>query len=231
MNLNCVIVDDENLAVDVLKAYCSQVGFLKVLQSFKKPEEALIWLRDNKTDILFLDIEMPHLVGFDILNGLDHSPVVILTTAYEHFAVKAFDLEILDYLIKPIEFEPFERAVKRAAVQIETRTISNEINKEKYLVVKSNNKLNRIPFKSIRYIEGLGEYVKIHTQTKTYITLAPIKDLEQSLPSEDFVRIHKRYIVSIMGIISYNKQEVKMMGDIKLPVGRVFKDGFIEAVR
>jgi two-component system response regulator LytT len=231
MNLNCVIVDDEYLAIDVLKVYCSQIDFITVQQTFKKPEQALAWLRENKTDVLFLDIQMPHLNGFDVLNGLDYSPVVILTTAYEHFAVKAFDLEILDYLIKPIEFERFERAVKRAAVHIETRNILKETEKEKYLIVKSDYKLNRIPFKSIRYIEGLGEYVKIHTQTKTYITLAAIKDLEQNLPVEDFVRIHKRYIVSIMGIISYNKQEVKMMGNIKLPVGRVFKDGFIDAVR
>ena len=114
MILNCVLVDDEYLALEVLKVYCAQIGNVLVQQTFKKPEEALNWLKKNKTDILFLDIEMPRLTGFELLSGLDHPPVVILTTAYQHFAVKAFDLEILDYLVKPID--PQELLAKIASL-------------------------------------------------------------------------------------------------------------------
>jgi len=231
MKLNCVIVDDEYLAIEVLKVYCSQVGFLNIQQTFKRPEEALAWLKDNKTDILFLDIEMPRLNGFEILNGLDYSPIVILTTAYQHFAVKAFDLEILDYLVKPIEFERFEKAVKRASEYLETRIMVKQSEKDSFLFIKSDYKLNKITFDSIKYIEGLGEYVKIYTPNKTHITLAAMKDLEQNLPAKEFVRIHKSYIVAIKDILSYNKQEVKITGNIKLPVGRVFKNSFIEALK
>jgi DNA-binding LytR/AlgR family response regulator len=231
MNLNCVIVDDDHLSVEVLKKYSAQVNFLSVQQTFNTPEEALTWLKENKTDILFLDIEMPRLNDFEVLNGLEYPPVVILTTAYQNFAVKAFDLEILDYLLKPIEFEHFEKAVKRAAVYIEIHADHKAKQKKNYLTVKSDYKLNKIPFDSIQYIEGLGEYVKIHTPGKTHITVAAIKDLEQNLPVENFVRIHKSYIVSIKSIITYNKQQVRMMGNVKLPVGRVFKSGFIKAIK
>ena len=174
---------------------------------------------------------MPHLNGFEVLNGLDYSPVVILTTAYQHFAVKAFDLEILDYLVKPIEFERFEKAVKRASEYLETRTVAGQPEKESFLFIKSDYKLNKIAFDSIKYIEGLGEYVKIHTPDKIHITLAAMKDLERSLPDKEFIRIHKSYIVSVKNILSYNKQEVKITGNIKLPVGRVFKNSFIELLK
>jgi two-component system response regulator LytT len=227
MTLNCVIVDDEYLAIEVLKVYCTQASII-VRQTFKKPEEALAWLQENKTDILFLDIEMPRLNGFELLNGLSYAPVVILTTAYQHFAVKAFDLDILDYLVKPIEFERFEKAVKRAAEYLESRISIKETDKESYLLVKADYKLYKIAFNTIQYIEGLGEYVKIYTPEKTYITLAAIKALEQSLPPNDFVRIHKSFIISIKNILSYNKHEVKVTGNIQLPVGRVYKDNFIE---
>ncbi|MFB9844365.1 LytR/AlgR family response regulator transcription factor [Mucilaginibacter ginsenosidivorans] len=231
MKLNCVIIDDEYLAIEVLKVYCAQVETLSVEQTFKKPGEALEWLQKNKTDILFLDIEMPKLNGFEVLAGLERPPIVILTTAYQHFAVKAFDLEMLDYLVKPIEFERFEKAVNRAAEYIALRKEGEEEENDGHLLIKSDYKLSKVPFNSIQYIEGLGEYVKIYTPDKTFITLAAIKDLEQSLPEKGFVRIHKSYIVAIKSIISYSKTEVKITGNIKLPVGRVFKNSFIEALK
>ena len=231
MILNCVIVDDEYLAIEVIKFYCSQLPILKVQAVFKNPEEALSWLKENKADILFLDIEMPRLNGFEILNGLDNIPVVILTTAYQHFAVKAFDLEILDYLVKPIEFDRFEKAVTRAQDFIKTRSLIDEPARDDFLIIKSDYKLNKIGFDTIRSIEGLAEYVKIYTGDKLHITLAAMKDLEQNLPEKDFIRIHKSYIVSIKNILSYNKTEVKLTGNIKLPVGRSFKNKFIEALK
>jgi DNA-binding LytR/AlgR family response regulator len=231
MIMNCVLVDDEYLAIEVLKVYCVQVGNVLVQQTFKNPEGALNWLKQNKTDILFLDIEMPKLTGFELLSNLDYAPVVILTTAYQHFAVKAFDLEILDYLVKPIEFERFEKAVKRAEEYLLSRTVPREPVNESYLIVKSDYKLNKVTFDSINYIEGLGEYVKIYTEDKLHITLAAMKDIEQNLPEKDFVRIHKSYIVPVKKILSYNKTEVKLPGNLKLPVGRVYKNAFIEALK
>jgi DNA-binding LytR/AlgR family response regulator len=231
MKLNCVIVDDEYLAIEVLKVYCSQMDSLGVQHTFKKPEEALAWLKENRTDILFLDIEMPELNGFEVLAQLEQAPAVILTTAYQHFAVKAFDLEILDYLVKPIGFERFEKAVKRAADYLQMRQEGKTEEKDQFLIVKSDYKLNKIAFGDIKYIEGLGEYVKIYTSEKTFITLAAIKDLEQNLPDKGFARIHKSYIVSIKNIVSYNKTEVKLTGNVKLPVGRVYKNSFIELLK
>lgn len=231
MKLNCIIVDDEYLAIEVLKVYCSQLDFLSVEQTFKKPENAVTWLKENRADILFLDIEMPTLNGFEVLNCLEYSPVVILTTAYQHFAVKAFDMEILDYLVKPIEFERFEKAVKRAVEYIAVRKEQVKAENAGHLIIKSDYKLNKVPFADIIYIEGLGEYVKIYTPGKTHITLAAMKDLENSLSQSGFVRIHKSYLISVNKIITYNKTEVKLTGNIKLPVGRVYKDGFIASLK
>lgn len=231
MKLDCVIVDDEYLAIEILKVYCSRLESLNVRQTFKKPEEALAWLKNNRIDVIFLDIEMPRLNGFEVLNGLSYSPVVILTTAYQHYAVKAFDLEILDYLVKPIEFERFEKAVNRAAEYLVNRSSEKSTEKNSFLVVKSDYKLNKIAFDTIICIEGLGEYVKIYTPDKTHITLAAIKDLEQNLPAKQFVRIHKSYIIAVKDILSYNRQEVKITGNISLPVGRVFKNSFIETLK
>lgn len=233
MSLNCVIVDDEYLAIQVLEEYARQNGELTVSATFIKPQEALAYLQSNKVDVLFLDIQMPQWDGFDLLKQLPAPPLVVFTTARHDYAVKAFDLEVLDYLVKPIPYERFEQAVKRAD---EYTRLKNIVMKENatpldYLMIKADYRTYKIPLNQIEYIEGLSEYLKIHTEGKTYITLLALKDLIEQLPAGQFVRIHKSFIVPMAQIQSYNHSQIILAKGKALPVGRAYKEEFVEKMK
>jgi len=232
MNLSCVIVDDEYLAIRVLEEYARQKGDLTIKATFIKSQEALEFLQSNKVDLLFLDIQMPQLDGFELLKQLPEPPMVIFTTARHDYAVKAFELEVLDYLVKPIPFDRFEKALKRAEEysQFKNAVIINEKPVD-YLMIKADYRIHKIQLDQIEYIEGLGEYIKIHTPEKIYITLLALKDLIEHLPSEQFIRIHKSYIIPVSRILSYSRNEVKLIKGKDLPVGRAYKDAFIERLK
>jgi DNA-binding LytR/AlgR family response regulator len=233
MSLSCLIIDDEYLAVQVIEEYAKQYGQLIVRATFTKPKEALEFLKSHSVDLLFLDIQMPQVDGFDLLAQVQQRPMVIFTTARENYAVKAFELEVLDYLVKPVPYDRFEKAVKRAE---EYSRYKNKQGKTSdfaadYLMVKADYRIHKIQFEQIEYIEGLSEYIKIHTTEKTHITLAALKDIIEQLPSYQFIRVHKSYIVAFAKIKSYNHSHVMLREGKELPVGRVYREGFIEIMK
>ncbi len=232
MNLSAVIVDDEYLAIDVLKKYASQVEGLVVTNTFTDPRDAIQHINENKTDILFLDIQMPYISGLEFVNKLAFPSLIIFTTARNEYAVKAFELDVLDYLVKPISFERFETAVHKAARYLQYRSAPGPEKKEMdFLMIRADHRIVQIALKDIIYIEGLSEYVKIHCPDKKYITLASLKELEQQLPAKQFLRIHKSYLIARSQIASYTSSLVKLTTHTELPIGRRYKDSFLKNIK
>lgn len=232
MNINCVIVDDEYLAIKIIEEYSSRLNGLKIERSFTRPSDALEYLISNPVDLILLDIQMPELSGFDLLKKLHNPPLIIFTTARHDYAVQAFELDVLDYLVKPIPFERFEKAVRKADEYLEfkkMRTTSTDASKDS-LMIKADYRIHKIMVESIEYIEGLSEYVKIHTAERIYVPFASLKELADQLPSTKFIRIHKSYIISLAHITSYNHQSVTLKNGKVLPVGRSYKSTFLSRV-
>jgi DNA-binding LytR/AlgR family response regulator len=232
MSLSCVIVDDEYLAIKILEEYISKMDSVQLMRSFKNPLEAVEYLQKNKVDLLFLDIQMPYITGVDLLKKLSSPPLVIFTTARHEFAVQAFELNAMDYLVKPISFERFEKAITKANQYLQLMKDSKSSSADLgFLLIKNDYQIVKLLHDDIVLIEGLSEYVKVHTKEKKIVTLAALKDLETQLPSEKFIRIHKSYIVSHQHIKSYNASKVILSNEMQVPVGRVYKDNLMKHFR
>ncbi len=228
MKLNCVIIDDEYLAIKILEEYISAIKSLHIASTFTRPQEALAYLQCHRVDLLFLDIQMPRLDGFELVKQLPEPPLIIFTTARHDYAVKAFDLDVIDYLVKPVPQERFEKAVKKAQEYIQFKRKDIPLTETSdYLMIKADYRIHTIKLDDIEYIEGLSEYVKIHTPEKTFIPLAALKELAHQLPESRFIRIHKSYIVALGQITSYTSQSVHLKSNKELPIGRSYKPEFI----
>ena len=232
MKLTCAIVDDEYLAIKILTEYASRIGDVQVDATFTSPAEALEYLLSNTVDLLFLDIQMPQLNGFDLLKGLSPAPMVIFTTARHDYAVQAYALDVLDYLVKPIPPDRFEKAVVKAREYKIYKSMLRQVvpAQQDYLMIKADYRIHKVMFNEIEYVEGLSEYVRIHTRQKIYVPFAALKELIGQLPSGAFVRIHKSYIVSLSEIQSYTHQAVQLKNGKSLPIGRSYKAAFLAFV-
>lgn len=219
MNLRCIIVDDEPLSHEVLEGYIAKYPDLTLQAAFFNALDALSFLSENRTDLIFLDINMPELSGIGMLKTLPEPPSVIFTTAYPEYAVDGFDLNITDFLLKPFSFERFVQAVGKA---VAGKPLGSQDN-ESFLTIKSGKKHFRIPTREIIYLESAGDYVKIVTPSGTYIAGEPLKGFESMLPSGDFIRIHRSYLISIPHIGYIEGNRVFVAGH-ELPLGRQYKD-------
>lgn len=218
--IRCIIVEDEPLAVKVLMDYVSQVPFLDLKETFKDAILATEFLRENKVDLIFLDIHLPKLKGMAFLKTLVDPPDVIITTAYHQYAVEGFELNVRDYLLKPIEFERFLVAVNKVkAAQAEVR----EAAEKDFIFLNVQKKKVKILFSEIVYIESQREYIKIVTTKKEYISKMSTHEIESLLPTDQFKRIHRSFIISMSKIDSYTAESVEVNG-ISIPVGRQYKD-------
>lgn len=216
--IKCIIIEDEPLAVKVLSDYILQVPFLELQKSFKDAILATDFLRNNNTDLIFLDIHLPKLKGMAFLKTLKNPPAVIVTTAYHQYAVEGFELNVTDYLLKPIEFERFLAAVNKV------KRVQKEKEETKdFIFVNVQNKKVKIIFSDILYIESQREYVKIVTTKKAYLSKMSTHTIESLLPSNQFKRIHRSFIISMDKIESYTAETVEVNG-VALPVGRGYKD-------
>ena len=224
---NVLIVDDEFLARKLLSEYVSKIDYLNLVDTCPDATKAMEVLKNVNIDILLLDIQMPDISGMDMLKMIDNKPAVILTTAYSEYAVDAFALGVVDYLLKPFDYVRFMQAINKAISfnisepQPET-TQSND-----YILVKADYKLYKINFDDLLFIEGQHEYVTFHTTTKRITALYSLKNLEDTLPKDKFVRTHKSYIVSIKNIEDIDKLNVTVAGN-KIPVGASYRDSLIE---
>lgn len=226
MMLDCVIVDDEYLAIKVLEEYVAQNKNLNMVKAFRKPEEALVFLQSHTIDLLFLDIQMPHIDGFGLLSKLNKPPLVVFTTARPDYAVKAYELNVLDYLLKPISVSRFEQAVQKAVEYAGYANVkdSREAARLDYLMINSEFHIHKVRLKDIVCIEGFGEYVKIHSESgKSHITLLSLKSLEIELEAFSLIRVHKSFVVNTHHIRSFSHSEIIMDDGKKIPVGRVYR--------
>jgi len=222
MIINCLLVDDEPLSLDVLEKYIRDIPDLELAGRCLDAFEAMKALKESEVDILFLDINMPKLSGINLVKTLDQLPEVVFTTAYPEYAVEGFELEALDYLVKPIPFERFVKTINKARNKLEIQKAKSQT-ADGFIMVKSNKKLYKVPFDEISYCEAMGDFVKIHTSEKTYISSDTLKNFLQLLPSQKFVRIHKSFIISINAFKYIEGNQVKI-GDDYLPVGLTYKD-------
>jgi two-component system, LytTR family, response regulator len=222
--IKCIIIEDEPLATKVLADYVSQVPFLELQATFKDAILATDWLRENETELIFLDIHLPKLKGMAFLKTLVSPPAVIITTAYHQYAVEGFDLNVTDYLLKPFEFERFLVAVNkvRTAGSEKRRAVESEEAKD-FIFLNVQKKKVKILFSEIIYIESQREYIRIVTTKKEYLSKLSTHEIEALLPAELFLRIHRSFIVSISKIQSYTAEEVEVNG-IPIPIGRGYRD-------
>ncbi|HKO78990.1 MAG TPA: response regulator transcription factor [Chitinophagaceae bacterium] len=222
--IKCIIIEDEPLAVKVLADYISQVPFLELKGSFKDAILATDYLRDNHTDLIFLDIHLPKLKGMAFLKTLTHPPAIIITTAYHQYAVEGFNLNVTDYLLKPFEFERFLVAVTKVKTSESEKRKSNESGEVKdHLFLNVQKKKVKISFSEIVYIESQREYIRIVTTKKEYISKMGTHEIEELLPAHLFKRIHRSFIISINKIESYTAEMVEVNG-VSIPIGRGYRD-------
>lgn len=237
--INVIIVDDEPLAQDVLETYISKTPELKLIAKCNNAFEANDTLKNHQIDLMFLDIQMPQLTGIDFLKTLSKQPLVIFTTAYPNYAVEGFELNALDYLLKPISIDRFMKSVNKAMDMIGLQRRDHDHGtapapeEEDYFFVKADKKLVKVNFKDIVYIEGLKDYVIIRMETSRVITLQTMKSLEDKLPLSKFKRIHRSYIVNLDKVeaIVGNMVEVLEKGQPKhLPIGKNYRDELLEMI-
>lgn len=227
MKTKCVIIDDEPLAIELIESHVAQLSHLEVVGTFKNAVSAFEFIKTNHVDLLFLDIQMPVLSGIDFLRSSNLSLKVIFTTAYREYALEGYELNVVDYLLKPITFERFFRAVDKYFELSSTKATAQlaeavRIPDKDFLYVKENRKNVKISFDDILYIESLKDYIKAVTSEKTIIVKDKISDFENRLPEEHFLRVHRSFIVNTRKITAFTNNDIEINA-IEIPIGGIYK--------
>jgi len=233
MKTRCLIVDDEPLARELIRGHIQKLENFEIVAECDNAMKAMDALRSHHVDLMFLDIKMPQMTGIDFLKTLKRPPKVIITTAFSQYALDGFELDVVDYLMKPVTFERFFKAINKffqsgAADSIEIDG-GNGINDEAFIYVKENKKVIKIYLREIHFIEGLNEYIRIHTDNRRVVVKSSLHSIEEKLPSEQFIRIHKSYIVSIPRIRAFNATTIEL-DNAKLRIGRNYKNQVFSAL-
>ncbi len=227
MKTRCLIIDDEPLAIKLIKTHLSKLDSFEVAGECSNALKAVEFLKREHIDLMFLDINMPEITGLDFLKSLPDPPYVIITTAYREYAVDGYDLDVIDFLLKPISFERFLKAINRYCNR------SNPFHKNsaeqsksaeiRHVFIQDGKNIYKISFDDLLYLEGFGEYVKVVTVSKTHLVRDSLSDFEQKLPGGHFLRIHKSYIVNLGKITGYSSAHI-MLKNIELPIGRIYRE-------
>lgn len=225
--IKCLIVDDEPLALELLEDFIKQMPMLTLIASCSNAVQASQVLNEQEIDLMFLDIHMPGMSGITFLQSLKlhHRPMVVFTTAYNEYALQGFDLDVLDYLMKPIAFERFLKTVHKALSQTQvgaSKTLAQP--KKDFLFIKSEYKTFKVNVDDIIYIEGLKDYAKVYTQAGNILTLKSLKAIEKMLPASDFVRVHRSYIIAIKKIKMISRNQIVLSNDVSIPLSEGYKD-------
>jgi two-component system LytT family response regulator len=229
MTLNCLIVDDEPIARDILRTYISQVPYLNLAGECSDAFEAMEILKTKDIDLIILDINMPRLTGFEMLRSLKKYPAVIITSAYPEYALEGFELSVTDYLLKPFSFPRFVQASEKV-VNKTSETPPAAKDEDLFLMVKSDKKLTKVFFDEISYIEAYGNYIFIYAGQERVMSKQTLSQFEGQLPATKFARIHKSYIASLKAIKYLEGNEVSIAGK-KLPVGKVFRESLLNKLK
>jgi DNA-binding LytR/AlgR family response regulator len=230
MNIRCIIIDDEPLARKGLKEYINDIEFLQLTGEFDNPIKAMEMIGQGEVQLIFLDIQMPKLTGIDFFKTMANAPPVIFSTAYPQFALEGFELNALDYLVKPVSFERFFKAALKAREYHELRekNLNEPTNQPAgYFFIKAENKLVKIHYRDILFVEALQNYVVIHTREKKFITYLTFRSIEEYLPSDQFIKTHKSYIVSAEKIESIEGNLMRL-GNHEIPISRNLKEEVLE---
>jgi Response regulator of the LytR/AlgR family len=227
--IRCLVIDDELPAREVLQKHIAGLKVLELSGSCNNAIEALAFLQSNTVDLLFLDIQMPHILGTNFIRALKNPPKVIFTTAHRKYALEGFELDAVDYLLKPISFDRFLKALNKVLqLNLESNGAAPDTSEnhsepaQPFVYFRSDRKTMKVFFNDILYIEAMRDYIRIFTHSKTIVTKHLLTTLEEMLPSDSFLRIHRSYIVSISKINSYNTDTIEV-GNKELPIGRLFK--------
>src|ERR1700755_1965960 len=237
--IRCLVVDDEPLALHILEDYISKMPFLELVKVTTNPIEALQIVQQGGVDLVFLDVQMPELTGIQFLRIANGKAKVILTTAYPQYALEGYELDVIDYLLKPIAFDRFYKSVQKAQAIIQPATAPAQTEPQQqqaqqsllsdFIFVKTEHKIQKVYLNDILFIEGLKDYISIFTPAERIITLQNMKKMEDALPEKHFIRVHKSYIVSINKIDSIERSRI-FIGDKIIPVGDTYRDQFFKQI-
>ena len=234
--MRCIAIDDEPRALEIIDSYINKIDFLDLVGKFRSPLDAIDFLLQNKIDLIFLDINMPDITGTEFVKVMSQKPMVIFTTAYSEYAIESYELDAIDYLLKPFEFDRFLKSVIKAKEIFKLRSgvenkhtvylspIDNKIQ------LKSGSETFHVKIDDIKYIEGLGNYVNVYLTEKKITTYIHLKDFLEKLSAERFIRIHKSYIISINHIKSFENHQVKL-DDKTIPIGKNYRKDFIDLMK
>jgi len=229
--IKVVAIDDEPLALQLVKGYIEKTPFLELAGSFDNPVDAVVYIKSSEVDLVLLDIQMPDITGTELAKVISGGPKIIFTTAYEKYALEGFRLDAVDYLLKPFSYAEFLKAVQKAQklIDLETKQLPSLEVKNDFLFIKSEYKIRRINFSEINYIEGLGDYVKIFltNEKKPVLSLSTMKALESRLPDEMFMRVHRSFIVNLEKVKVIDRNRI-VFGEVRIPVTDQYKDSFQE---
>jgi len=233
---SCITVDDEPLALEKINRFIEKVPFLDLKNSFSNGMDALAWLKSNKTDILFLDIQMEELTGLQVIGLLEYHPAVILTTAYDQYALKGYELDVTDYLLKPFSFERFLKAVKKAGNSIEEKSLQEKktvFDKKQsgktFIFVKTEYRMQKIFLSEILYVEGMKDYLRIVLPKEGIMTLMNFARIISLLPEDNFIRVHKSFIVALDKINSIEKEGI-VINEKFIPIGDTYRQDFFKTI-
>jgi len=225
MHVSCIIVEDEPLALERAKSYVLRLPYLRLLATFDNGIDAMLFLKDNKVDLLFLDINMGEFSGIQLLEATNTGSQVIITTAYNEYALKGFELNVTDYLMKPYTFERFIQAVDKVQEKLQRK----ESAEKKFIFIKTEYRLERLLLSDMVYIEGMRDYRRIHTLSKRIMTLKTFKDLEQEIPESIMCRVHKSYMVALDKIDSVERDRIRI-GELIIPISETYKKNFFALI-
>jgi len=227
--MKCVIIEDEPMALELIAGYCNKLPFIELQETFTNPLKALDFLGQIKTDLLILDINMPELTGIQILNALPHPPLVIFTTAYPEFAAESYNYNAVDYLLKPVSFDRFLKAIQKARDIFSASLLSHKTTDTEYIFIKSGNRTVKLMLADITHVAADGNYMSFHTKEQKIMSLMTMTEALKLLPETDFIRVHKSYIIAIGQISSLDKDDV-FINDICIPIGNTYKEDLAKKI-
>jgi DNA-binding LytR/AlgR family response regulator len=234
MKIKCLIVDDEPIARDVIRTHLEKLDDFEIVQEHENALDALSFLKQNRIDLIFLDIKMPRLSGLDFLRSLQSPPKTIITTAYREHALEGFDLHVVDYLLKPISFERFLQAIDQyydsLSCSFSLKGPTSPLSQDAFLYLRDNRKTHKVFLSDITLIESIGEYIKVHSGNKHMMSRCSLSSIERALPEDRFVRTHNSFIVPVDRISAFTASSIEI-GEIEVPISRKYKNQVMKSLK
>jgi len=227
MKIDCIVIEDEPLALQKVVGFIGDVEYLNLLEGFNNAVEAVGYLKTNSVDLIFLDIQMKRLTGIQFLESLSSKPKVIITSAYDEYALQGYELNVTDYLLKPFSFDRFLKSVEKVYADLESMKAEQ---KQNYIFVKTEFRIEKVELKDILFVKGMKDYLQINTSDKKIMTLQSFKNILQLLPDDEFVRVHNSYVVSVSKIENIERNRIRI-GAKLIPISNSYKDCFYDLLK